>query len=497
MSDVVLIHPGNDRLTYQGLLDDLSAVEPPTRMLLTAQYLRNCGQDVVCLDGVACFDSCEGVVSAALDVEPKLIVVFVSGHHPSASTQMMPASMKIAEIIKSRDSRIPIVFCGVHPAALPEQTLRESAIDFVLCDEAFSSLNKLVQALGSGGEIDTVPSLYYWKDGEVVHNPRGEELDEDTLNEMVDRPAWDLIPHSFYKTRYRSHNWHAFTNNFFRTPYVSLITSLGCPYRCEYCCVNAPYTTRQCRVWSSEKVLSQLDYAVWNYGVINIKIVDELFFHQPSRVVEILDLLGQRTYSRNLNIWAYARVDTIIGYDFFKLRNLGFRWIALGIESGNLEIRKKFGKAYTNDEIRDVVEQLREAEIAVIGNFMFGLPDDTLETMQETFELAKELNCDFANFYCTTAYPGSKLYDESVRLGKTLPESWGDYAQHAERFVPLANDNLTSEEILQFRDRAFTEYFSSEQYCVLLKNRFGSEATNQIRKILSTKLNRRLLCENL
>jgi coproporphyrinogen III oxidase-like Fe-S oxidoreductase len=62
---------------------------------------------------------------------------------------------------------------------------------------------------------------------------------------------------------------------------------------------------------------------------------------------------------------------------------------------------------------------------------MFGLPDDTHETMRETFDLAIEANCEFANLYCAMAYPGSKLYTTAVESDWELPESWLGYSQHS------------------------------------------------------------------
>ncbi len=112
----------------------------------------------------------------------------------------------------------------------------------------------------------------------------------------------------------------------------------------------------------------------------------------------------------------------------------------------------------TND-IKKVVGNIQDAGIRVIGNYIFGLPDDTVETMQETLDMAMELNCEFANFYSAMAYPGSKLYEIAVREGWKLPDEWHGFSQHSYEMLPLPTKYLSAPEVLKFRDDAFHKYF--------------------------------------
>jgi anaerobic magnesium-protoporphyrin IX monomethyl ester cyclase len=72
-------------------------------------------------------------------------------------------------------------------------------------------------------------------------------------------------------------------------------------------------------------------------------------------------------------------------------------------------------------EVTGIVGAIQAAGIYVIGNFIFGLPDDDLPSMQATMDLATELNCEFANFYSSMAYPGAPLYQMAVEKGWELP----------------------------------------------------------------------------
>src|SRR6185295_13032746 len=117
-------------------------------------------------------------------------------------------------------------------------------------------------------------------------------------------------------------------------------------------------------------------------------------------------------------------VDTVKEDMLDKLKRAGFNWLALGIEAANDRVLTDVDKRYKLDEVRDVVARIKNAGINIIGNYIFGLPEDTAETMQDTLDLALDLNCEFANFYSAMAYPGSPLYDQAVKEGWRLPERW-------------------------------------------------------------------------
>ena len=107
-----------------------------------------------------------------------------------------------------------------------------------------------------------------------------------------------------------------------------------------------------------------------------------------------------------------------------ELKAAGINWLALGIESKSKFVRDGVAKGRFNDEdIYRIVQQIKDAGIHVIGNYIFGLPDDNFQTMNETLNMALEMNCEMANFYSAMAYPGSQLYDMAVKESIALPET--------------------------------------------------------------------------
>jgi radical SAM superfamily enzyme YgiQ (UPF0313 family) len=298
------------------------------------------------------------------------------------------------------------------------------------------------------------------------------------------KPRWDLLN----MNKYRAHNWHCWGEKN-RYPYGAVYTSISCPYNCEFCCIKDFYKQKY-QIRPIEDVINDFTDLYENHNCSNIKIMDELFVTKSKRTLDILDELG-KTIGPELNIWAYARIDTITQKALRKMRKGGLRWLALGIESGNEEIRKEVVKGnFSNKEIQEIIKMVHDEGIQIVGNYMFGFWNEALDTMWETLEFAIKLNTAYANFYCTVAYPGSKLYKEMKEKGITLPTKSTQYAQMSPDFLPLPTKYLTSEEVLEFRDEAFNTYFNRPRYFASIANNFGREALSEVVHMSSTKIER-------
>jgi radical SAM superfamily enzyme YgiQ (UPF0313 family) len=241
-------------------------------------------------------------------------------------------------------------------------------------------------------------------------------------------------------------------------------------------------------MWSVAAVMAQVDRLVRDYGVKNIKIADEMFVLNPGHVNALCDALIGRGYG--LNIWAYARVDTVRDDMVDRLARAGFRWLAFGVEAASEKVRDDVSKGFDQADIFATLGKVRAAGINVIANYIFGLPEDDQDSMQATLALALETNAEFANFYCAMAYPGSPLYNTAVERGWRLPERWSGYSQHSHDTLPLPTRHLSASDVLRFRDRAFQTYFSSPSYLGLVESRFGGATVAQIKSMAAVRLDR-------
>ena len=172
----------------------------------------------------------------------------------------------------------------------------------------------------------------------------------------------------------------------------------------------------------------------------------------------------------------------------------GVKWLGLGIENPNNELRKEIHKdGFQEVKVLDLINNIRDAGINIGGNYIFGLPFDTKESMQATLDFALENPTEMTNMYSAMAYPGSPLHNQARLFGTELPSTYSGYSQHSYDTLNLSNENLTSAEILAFRDKAFDTYHASPKYMELVKDKFGDKAVNELNETKKIKLNRKLL----
>jgi anaerobic magnesium-protoporphyrin IX monomethyl ester cyclase len=492
--DLVLVNPSGRATIYQSLSADLAAVENPVWAGLIARFVQAKGYSVAMVDAGAEQLAPEHVAEHVRSLDPRLVAVVVYGQQPSASTQNMTGASAVVTAIKTSSPDTKVLMLGGHVAALPERTLQEELCDFVTSDEGFSGVIDLIEALRASPDPDlgAVRGLVYRVNGGFASNQAAPLLKD--LDHEIPGGAWDLLP----MTRYRAHNWHCFGGQA-REPYAAIYTTLGCPYHCSFCCIQAPFKSGEkqiglregvnsYRFWSPARVVQDIDLLVNKYGVRNIKFADEMFVLNRRHVLGICDLLIERRYP--LNIWAYARIDTVKDGMLDKLKRAGFNWLAFGIEAANDRVMTDIDKRYRLEDVYDTIRKTQAAGINVIGNYIFGLPEDTAESMQETLDLALDLNCEFANFYSAMAYPGSPLYQQAVRSGWALPAAWSGYSQHSVDTLPLPTRHLPAAEVLGFRDRAFNAYFTNPSYLDMIERRFGPTTVAHLKDMTSHRLER-------
>ena len=486
--DAVFVTPPNRLAVYQGLSNDLAAIEPPVWSGLIAAYLQTRGFHVAMIDAEA-----EGLphldaASKIADMDPRLAVFCIFGQQPSASTQCIPGGSKTCMHLNDL-ANIPTMVLGTHPSALPQRTLIEEPYDFLCQGEGPHTIEALIMLLRDGGNYESVPGLWYRDtNGAVVSTKTAPNITN--LDTELPRQAWNLLD----MKRYRAHNWHCFHDLESRGSYASVQTSLGCPYRCQFCCINAPFGGHGIRFWNADTIISQIDELVTEYGIKNIKIPDEMFVLNERHVLDICERLIDRDY--DLNIWAYARVDTVRDSMLEMLKAAGFNWLGMGIESASTYVRDGITKgSFDNNMIRSTVQRVQSQGIAIGANYIFGLPDDTLDSMKETLDLAMELNTEWANFYCAMAYPGSPLYNVAKEKRWPLPDNkggpgWIGYSQHGYDALPLPTDTLSATQVLDFRDEAFESYFTNPSYLGMLESKFGALAVDHVKRMTSHRLRR-------
>lgn len=477
MTDVVLINPTAHAQIYQGLSHSHAAFEPPVWIGLLSSALKAAGFSVEVIDAEGDQVGYVDIAKQIDSINPKLTAIVVYGQQPSASTQNMHGASLTCNEIKQQCPTSPVILIGGHVSALPERTLKEEQADFVCQGEGIHTLTALLQTnLRDQHQLQKVPGLVYWGElGQVIKNPPPKMVPMDELAQIYPSIDYDALP----MQSYRAHNWHCYDGNADRGNYASIYTSLGCPFTCSFCCINAPFGNNRFRYWSPEHTVKQIDYLVEKFNIRNLKIADEMFVLKEPHFLEICKLLAQRDYK--LNIWAYARIDTVRERNLEYIKKAGINWLGLGIESVSLRVRDDVIKGkFNEDRIAQTVQKIQQFDIHAAGNFIFGLPEDDLSSMKENLDYAMSLDLDMANFYSAMAYPGSQLYNQAITAGKKLPDSWLGYSQHAYETLPLSTNYISAGEVLAFRDKAWQAFHTDPLFLSRMARKFGQPVSDGI-----------------
>ena len=488
MVDLLLVR-SNDQKSVYGDTSKFVACEPPFWIATIAAFARQDKEiSVAVLDAEALNLSPEDTVTRISEISPAVIGLLVTGTNLSASTWKMHGAGILARKIKESFSA-KIFMWGLHPSALPDQTLKEEDIDFVIRGENFDSIVQLVKTLKAGdNNFADIPGLFYKTAEGKVQGNFAIKLQTDM--DALPMAAWDMLP----MEKYHAHNWHKMGEKKDKpNGYGIIATSLGCPFNCSFCAISALFDQKRVRYKSAKTVADEIGLLVEKYNVYYIKIIDECFVLNRKHVHAICDELIKRNY--DVNIWAYARVDTVDPETLDKLAKANIKWLCYGIESVSDRSLKDVKKGqYNSQKIKDSLRMTHEAGINVLANYMFGLPEDDMESMKDTLAFARETNCEWINLYATMAYPGSKLYFDCIKNNVPLPESWLGYSQYSYECMPLPTKYLSGKEVLQFRDYAFNAFFEdNDAYFNLIREKFSAQDAENIKNMTKTKLRRKIL----
>ncbi|GLU30222.1 radical SAM protein [Trinickia caryophylli] len=505
--DALFVNPDSSAKAYQGLAQVYSAIEPPTWALLLAQSCRAKGFGVGILDCDAERLTLEQSVRRIEDAKPRLAVFVLYGQNPNSGTTSMIGALALARALKEAAPEHKICFVGSHASALPMDVLSHPCVDLVLLNEGVYALHNLLRS-NLDGDFPHIKGIGYKRRGPggiaiPVLNPPQCVVPQERMDEDLPGYAWDLLPCKDKPLDlYRAHFWHARFDHAQRTPFAAIYTSLGCQFACDFCMINivnradnaegiSAADSRGMRFWSPEWVAREMRKLA-DLGVATLRISDEMFFLNRKYYVPVLQQAIDEEFG--FNMWTYSRVDTVRkdALDLFK--RAGVNWLALGIEAGNQTVRQEVSKgSFKEINIRDVCKTINDADIDIISNYIFGFPDDTAETMQQTLDLALELNTEMANMYPCQALPGSPMFHMAKQNGWALPDSYEGYAFLSYESQPLPTRHLSAAEVLRFRDEAWKTYFTRPAYLNLVERKFGLQQRQNVEAMASIPLKRKLL----
>lgn len=324
-------------------------------------------------------------------------------------------------LVRKCDPSVPILWGGVHPTLLPEQTLQNNDyIDAICVGEGEEVFTQWVQAIDKDAPWEDVPGITFRRKGECIAHRRLPPTVNP--NEHV-RPAYHLVDMKRYVT----------TRLFGERDFI-LMMSRGCPHQCTYCYETAFNINNQWRAVEPKLAVDEIEHVQKTYGVTAVTFMDDLFFAKKKWAEAMADEILHRKL--NMTFRADIRVDYAVGFgvDYLKkMREAGFKYMFVGVESGSNRILKFIKKQITRDKILESARVFHEAGVSPHCSFMAGYPTESMEEVLQTLSLMLEIteicpNATTSNLQIYAPYPGTELFTWCLEHGMKMPQTIDDWA---------------------------------------------------------------------
>ncbi|KPK76274.1 MAG: hypothetical protein AMJ79_07275 [Phycisphaerae bacterium SM23_30] len=304
---------------------------------------------------------------------------------------------------KAKDQNLTTVFGGVHPTILPQQTAQDDRVDYVVAGDGEYALRTLLEALQQNKPL-----------GPVVNGAQAQKVDLDQI---------PPLPYELVRVENYIHNATL------PGRCLPFLFSRGCPYQCTFCC-NPAISKGKWRVMNVDVALSRLDQMVDKHRLDAVFFLDENLMVHPDILNELTRRIGGRF------AWgAQARADALLKYDLKFLQKSGARYFGVGLESGSDKILRQIKKRETVAQFLEANRRLARTNISVWYNYITGFPDETLDDLRATLDLALTMldenpSAQNNTFYLLTPYPGTEIGNSLQHVMPANLAGWAEFGRH-------------------------------------------------------------------
>lgn len=313
---------------------------------------------------------------------------------------------KVMKIVRELLPDVPVIFGGPWPSANPHEAIKKYGADFVVIGEGELVFPELINAVEKDLSADSIPGTASLVDGEVKINQVW-PLTEEELNSLP-FPAWELLDHKLYAKMDSMASVG-------RRPYMTIVTSRGCPYKCAYCHRTMGKVFRKRSV---ESVLAEMEELRFQHGFKEFEIVDDCFNLDRKRMHEILAGIRNRIGDVKLHFPNGIRSDMLEPEDLKLLKQAGTVSICFAIETSSSRLQKMIHKNLNIDKAVYAINASVEAGIYSVGFFMIGFPTETYEEAFDTVAFAVHSKLHRAVFMFVAPFAGTELAEMAADILK-------------------------------------------------------------------------------
>ena len=324
-----------------------------------------------------------------------------------------PDVLEIAKTIKSHSPNLKIATGGIHPTSFYKEILTNcNDIDYVAIGEGENAIIALAASIKTKNEnlLSSIKSFAYRdKDGLVRINKEKnyvENLDSLPL------PAWDLINIKKFEMKLD----HLYNPQNLPLKYkAAIFSSRACPLACNFCDMFLVMGKTH-RKRSAKAIVDEIELLNKDYGVNYFSFMDDQLTLNKAHIIDVCNQIIERKlkiiFDTPNGLWINSLREEVVA----KMVEAGLVYAKIAIEHGNDHMRNKvIGRVLDRKKIFEVSGLLKKYKVMSSGLFIIGFPEDTNETLKDTYDMMDELQLDKVTVSSLIAYPGTALFKQVVR----------------------------------------------------------------------------------
>lgn len=409
-----------------------TAIWSPYSLCLAAAILEEQGIECKVSDCVVEEMNFKDLEKEIKSFKPNAIII-------NTSTPSIWNDLSTAGFAKKIDKNIFTITLGIHPSERVQECFDyEKDLDLIIRGEPEITFKELFKKLVDKKLFTKIKGISYRKKDKIINNsarPLMENLD------WLPFPAWHLIDLKYY------------TLPFIDKPFLLLGTARGCPHKCTFCYAKS-YYGRGFRPRSPKRIVDEIEYVKNRFGVDEFLMWTEAFTINKKYCMDICDEILKRKIK--IGFVCNSRVDSVDLELLKMLKQAGCWMVGYGVESGNQEIINKTKKGITLDQTRKAFKMTRSVGIETTAHSVIGLLGESPETVKESLKFMKEIDPDFAQFYCAVPMPWTELYEEAKEKGYITSEDYADYEQN---MSIMHTGKMTPQEVEKWREWIYRRFY--------------------------------------
>ena len=325
------------------------------------------------------------------------------------SGRFKPA-LRLSQIIKKKYSNVPIVFGGIHPTIFPKEILEDcSSIDYIILGEGEHSFLELIKAHFSDKEkLKNIDGLAFRNKKQIIVNPKMKFIEN--LDDLP-YPAYHLLNLKEYY--FNTSDWY----NPKKLPInvsLPIISSRSCPNQCTFCSMFLVHG-KKFRLRSPKNVVDEIEYLYRKYNHRYFSFMDDNFTFSRKRAIEIAKEIIKRKLNIQFDTPNGTSIKTLDKELIGFLIKAGLIRLCVAPESGSEFIRNKaIKKGLSTAAIYRFINFIKDyPQVHVKAFFVIGYPEETKETLEETYQMIKKIKpfIKQVSVFNVVPFPGTPLFE--------------------------------------------------------------------------------------